>query len=205
MRLLLIDNHDSFTWNLAHYLDELGASVTVCLNDELEDDGRAGEGFDAIVLSPGPGRPSTAGATPRVVEQAIGRIPLLGVCLGHQAIAEHHGARIVRGRRPVHGRTSEIHHDGRGLYHGLPERFHATRYHSLVVDRPSLPPELQVAAWTDDGVVMGIRHVSRPAYGVQFHPESILTAQGKPLLRNFLEQARDWWQATCPAPRFRSM
>jgi len=181
MHLLLLDNYDSFTWNLAHYLEELGACVEVRRNDEVDCGWVNGRSFDAVVLSPGPGRPEEAGISRELIRALAPGTPLLGVCLGHQAIAQAFGARTL-----VHGKTSEIRHDGSGLFSGLPSPFEATRYHSLVVERSSLPEELQVDAWSDEGVVMGLRHRELPLYGVQFHPESILTLQGKPLLANFL-------------------
>ena len=189
MRLLLLDNYDSFTWNLAHYLEELGATVELRLNDEVDRAWVSGRGFDALVVSPGPGRPEEAGICQELVQSLGPATPLLGVCLGHQAIAQAFGARIVDAPTLVHGKTSKVWHDGRGLFEGLPSPFDATRYHSLVVDRTSLPAELEVNAWTDDGVVMGLRHRALPLHGVQFHPESILTLEGKALLANFLALA----------------
>ena len=189
MRLLLLDNYDSFTWNLAHYLEELGAAVELRLNDEVDRAWVSGRGFDALVVSPGPGRPEEAGICQELVQSLGPATPLLGVCLGHQAIAQAFGARIVDAPTLVHGKTSKVWHDGRGLFEGLPSPFDATRYHSLVVDRTSLPAELEVNAWTDDGVVMGLRHRALPLHGVQFHPESILTLEGKALLANFLALA----------------
>lgn len=187
MRLLLLDNYDSFTWNLAHYLEQLGAEVELRLNDEVDCAWVREQGFDAVVLSPGPGRPEEAGITPTLVRQIGPRTPLLGVCLGHQAIGLCFGARIVTAPTLVHGKTSRIWHDGSGVFAGLPNPFEATRYHSLIVDRESVPPELVINAWTREGVIMGLRHRKLPLHGVQFHPESILTRQGKPLLANFLE------------------
>jgi anthranilate synthase component 2 len=192
LRLLLLDNHDSFTWNLAHYLRELGARVEVELNDRVDVDTVLGRDYDAWVVSPGPGRPERAGITPDLVRAAEGHKPLLGVCLGHQAIAQLHGARIVRAPRLLHGKTSPILHDGRGLFAGLPQGFAATRYHSLTVDAATLDGALQVTARTPDGVLMGLRHREKPLYGVQFHPESVLTLAGKALLANFLDLARRW-------------
>lgn len=189
MRVLLLDNHDSFTWNLAQALEGLGASVDVLLSDRLRADEVTRERCDAIVISPGPGRPEDAGVSVAVVRECSGRLPILGVCLGHQAIAEAFGGAIVRARELVHGRTSAVRHDGRGLFEGLDNPFHAARYHSLVADPARLPPELEACAWTDDGTIMGLRHRERPLHGVQFHPESILTAAGVPLLDNFLALA----------------
>lgn len=186
MRVLLLDNYDSFTWNLAHYLEELGAKVEVFLNDEIGVERVQEAGYDAWVISPGPGRPEEAGVSLDLVRAANGRTPLLGVCLGHQALAQAHGARIVQAPVLMHGKTSAIHHDGRGVFRGLDRPFEAMRYHSLVVEPESLPGAFEVSARTDDGVVMGIRHRGRPSFGIQFHPESILTLAGKPLLANFL-------------------
>ncbi len=190
MRVLLIDNYDSFTWNLAQYLEELGVDLTVRLNDALSVDGALTHGADAIMISPGPGRPEESGITLEVVRRCAGSTPLLGVCLGHQAIAQSFGAEIVQAPTLMHGKTSPIEHDGEGLFAGLPNPFDATRYHSLVVDPPTLPDPLVVTAKTPEGVIMGLRHRSRPLWGVQFHPESILTQAGKPLLGNFLSLAR---------------
>ena len=189
MRLLLLDNYDSFTWNLAHYLEELGAAVELRLNDEVDRAWVTGHAFDAVVVSAGPGRPEEAGICQELVGSLGPATPLLGVCLGHQAIAQAFGSRIVGAPTLVHGKTSKIRHDGSGLFEGLPSPFDATRYHSLVVDRSSLPAELEVNAWTHDGVVMGLRHRRLPLHGVQFHPESILTLEGKALLANFLALA----------------
>ena len=184
--ILLVDNYDSFTYNLYQYLCELGAKVTVRRNDVIDLD-RIGKRYEAIVLSPGPGWPADAGATPEIVQQYSGQLPILGVCLGHQAIGEVFGGRITRARRLMHGKTSMISHDGSGLFSKVPNPFEATRYHSLVVDAPSLPDILQVTATTDDGTIMALRHKTHPTVGVQFHPESILTHDGKTILRNFLD------------------
>jgi len=196
MRLLLLDNYDSFTWNLVHYLAEAGADVDVRLNDAVDTNWIGAQAFDGLVLSPGPGRPETSGITLDVVREFAGRVPLLGVCLGHQAIAQAFGARIVRAATLVHGKTSVIRHDGRGPFRDLPATFAATRYHSLVVDPETVPPGFRVSARTDDGVVMGLCHDEWPLWGVQFHPESILTVEGKPLLENFLGLVRDHRRAT---------
>jgi anthranilate phosphoribosyltransferase len=183
-RVLLVDNYDSFTFNLYQYLGELGADVTVVRNDATSVDEALALRPDRIVISPGPGRPEEAGIS---VELALrSPVPLLGVCLGHQALGQAFGSRIVRAPRPMHGKTSEVRHDGRTIFSGLPDPFTATRYHSLVVDPASVPEALEVSAWTEGGVIMGLRHRGRPLEGVQFHPESILTAAGKDLLRNFL-------------------
>ncbi len=190
MRVLLIDNYDSFTWNLAQYLEELGVDLTVRLNDALSVDEAMALGADAVMISPGPGRPEESGITLEVVRRCAGSTPLLGVCLGHQAIAQSYGAEIVQAPTLMHGKTSPIEHDGEGLFAGLPNPFDATRYHSLVVDPPTLPDSLVVTATTSEGVIMGLRHRSLPLWGVQFHPESILTPAGKPLLGNFLSLVR---------------
>jgi anthranilate synthase/aminodeoxychorismate synthase-like glutamine amidotransferase len=189
LRLLLLDNYDSFTYNLYQYLGELGAETTVVRNDALGVADVLGRGFDRVVISPGPGTPDDAGISLELVRACAGRVPLLGVCLGHQALGQAFGARVVRAPRLMHGKTSEVRHDGRGLFQGLPSPFTATRYHSLVVERDSVPDELEVSAWTDDGLVMGLRHRRHRLDGVQFHPESLFTSAGKDLLRRFLEAA----------------
>jgi anthranilate synthase component 2 len=190
VRLLLIDNYDSFTWNLVQYLRELGAGVDVRLNDAIEVEAIRRARPDALLISPGPGRPEGAGVSLALVRELGGELPLLGVCLGHQAIAQAHGARIVRAPTPMHGKVSRIEHDGTGLFAGLGAGFEATRYHSLVVDPATLPQELAVTARASGQVVMGIAHRRLPLWGVQFHPESILTLEGKKLLANFLRLAR---------------
>ena len=186
--LLLVDNYDSFTYNLYQYLGELGAEVRVVRNDELSVEAALALAPDRIVISPGPGTPDQAGITIELIRRAAGRIPVLGVCLGHQALGQAFGGDVRRAPKLMHGKTSEIHHDGRGLFAGVPDPFTATRYHSLVVERGSVPESLEITAWTDDGIVMGLRHRQHALEGVQFHPESILTTVGKDLLRNFLEQ-----------------
>jgi anthranilate synthase/aminodeoxychorismate synthase-like glutamine amidotransferase len=188
MRVLVLDNYDSFTYNLVQYLGELGAQVEVFRNDVLPADRLMKKRWDRVVISPGPGVPARAGITLPLVKEAAGRVPLLGVCLGHQAIGEAFGGRVVRAPAIFHGKTSEIHHDGRTLFRGVPSPFTATRYHSLVIDPGSLPACLEVSARTEDGVIMGVRHRSLDVEGVQFHPESILTREGMRLLRNFLER-----------------
>jgi len=185
--LLLVDNYDSFTYNLYQYLGELGAEVRVVRNDELSVEAALALAPDRIVISPGPGTPDQAGITVELIRRAAGRIPVLGVCLGHQALGQAFGGDVRRAPKLMHGKTSEIHHDGRGLFAGVPDPFTATRYHSLVVERSSVPESLEITAWTDDGIVMGLRHRAHALEGVQFHPESILTTVGKDLLRNFLE------------------
>src|SRR5918997_1457637 len=188
--LLVIDNYDSFTYNLVQYLCELGAELVVRRNDEVgvEEIERALRP-EKIVISPGPGTPDGAGVTLEVVEKFAGRVPLLGVCLGHQAIGQVFGGRVVRAPEPVHGKAAEICHDGKTIFEGLEYRFKAGRYHSLVVERESLPDCLEVSATTPDGVIMGLRHRELAVEGVQFHPESILTTSGHNLLQNFLAAA----------------
>jgi anthranilate synthase component 2 len=189
VRVLVLDNYDSFTYNLVQYLGELGADVEVQRNDAIAVERALSGGFHRIVISPGPGVPGRAGITVPLVRGAAGRIPLLGVCLGHQAIGEAFGGKVVRAGTIFHGKTSEIHHDGRALFRGLPNPFTATRYHSLVIEPDSLPACLEVSARTADGVIMGVRHRQHRVEGVQFHPESILTVQGMALLANFLGDA----------------
>jgi anthranilate synthase/aminodeoxychorismate synthase-like glutamine amidotransferase len=186
VRVVLVDNYDSFTYNLVQELGELGAEPVVYRNDEIDPDGLRRVGADALVVSPGPGRPEAAGVCVEVVRELAGELPILGVCLGHQCIGHAYGARIVAAPTLMHGKTSEVHHFGTGIFSGLPNPFVATRYHSLVVERSSVPAELEVTAETSDGVVMGLRHRELPVEGVQFHPESILTTTGPRLLANFL-------------------
>ena len=188
-RVLVIDNYDSFVYNLVQYLGELGAEPVVHRCDELTLDEIAALDPDAVLVSPGPGRPEDAGLSNAVIAHFAGRRPVLGVCLGHQCIGQVYGGDVVRAPEIMHGKTSLIHHDGAGVFAGLPSPFEATRYHSLIVDRASVPPELEITAWTSEGVVMGLRHRSLAVEGVQFHPESILTASGHELLRNFLAAA----------------
>ena len=184
--LLMIDNYDSFTYNLVQYLGELGQKVKVVRNDELAVEQIEALEPDHIVLSPGPCTPNEAGVSLEVIGRLAGRVPILGVCLGHQAIGQAFGGRVVHARTLMHGKTSAIHHDGTGVFRGLPSPYVATRYHSLAIERESCPRELEVTAWTEDGEIMGVRHRSLPVEGVQFHPESILTEHGHALLRNFL-------------------
>ena len=186
---LLIDNYDSFTYNLWHYLGELGAEVVVKRNDALSVVEALELAPQGIVLSPGPSDPDRAGICLDLVRHA-GSVPILGVCLGHQALGQALGGKVVRAPRPMHGKLSAIHHDGSGVFSGLADPFNATRYHSLVVERASLPATLRLTAWTEDGLVMGLAHRERPLYGVQFHPESIASESGHALLNNFLALAR---------------
>ena len=185
--LLLIDNYDSFTYNLVHFLGELEADVTIYRNDAISADEGLALKPDGIVLSPGPCDPDQAGICLELIEKNAGTVPLLGVCLGHQAIGQAFGGNVVRASILMHGKTSDIHHDGHGLFQGLPTPFSATRYHSLIVERESLPDCLEVTAQTDDGVVMAVAHREFPVHGVQFHPESIASDQGHELLKNFLD------------------
>ena len=184
--VLLLDNYDSFTFNLFHYLGELGAEVDVLRNDAATPGEAMAMCPDAVVISPGPCDPDRAGITLDLIEEAATVCPLLGVCLGHQAIGQAFGGAVVRAPAPVHGKTSLIHHDGTGVFRDLPNPFRAVRYHSLIVERDGLPAELLPNAWTEDGLIMGLRHERLPVHGVQFHPESIETAAGYHLLRNFL-------------------
>jgi anthranilate synthase component 2 len=186
--IVLIDNYDSFTYNLYQYLGELGADVQVVRNDAVSVPTLEMLDPQGIVISPGPGTPDGAGVSLEAIEAFAGRVPLLGVCLGHQCIAQLYGARIVRAPELRHGKTSDIYHTGKGVFAGLPNPFPATRYHSLIVDAASCPRELEVTAWTADGLIMGLRHRTLPVEGVQFHPESMLTGSGKPLLANYLSQ-----------------
>ena len=188
-RVLVIDNYDSFVYNLVQYLGELGADPVVYRNDELTVDEALALDVDAILLSPGPGRPEDAGILLDLIRQGAGKLPIFGVCLGHQAIGYVYGGDVVRAAELMHGKTSLVHHQGQGVFAGLPNPLEATRYHSLVVDPDTLPDCLEVTATTADGTIMGLRHRSLAVEGVQFHPESILTAAGHDLLKNFLRQA----------------
>jgi anthranilate synthase component 2 len=190
--LLLIDNYDSFTYNLFHYLGELGAEVKVVRNDEISAAQALGMKPDGIVLSPGPCTPNEAGICLDVIKQAAGRMPILGVCLGHQAIGQVYGGAVVRAPEPMHGKLSRVHHTGKSVFRGLNNDFLATRYHSLTIDPPSMPAVLEVTATSEDGVIQGVMHKSHPVHGVQFHPESIASENGHALLNNFLTIARDF-------------
>ncbi len=184
--LLMIDNYDSFTYNLVQYFGELKQEVVVFRNDEVSLDEIAALQPAQIVISPGPCTPNEAGISVPLIRRFAGEIPILGVCLGHQSIGQAFGGRIIHAKQVMHGKVSLIHHGGRGVFQGLREPFEATRYHSLVIERESLPAVLEVTAWTDDGEIMGVKHKSLPIQGVQFHPESILTQFGHELLRNFV-------------------
>ena len=185
--ILVIDNYDSFTYNLVQYLGELGQDVRVVRNDELSVDAVERLAPERIVLSPGPCTPNEAGISLELIRRFAGRVPILGVCLGHQAIGQAFGGRIVHARTLMHGKVSDIRHEGSGVFRELPAPFRATRYHSLAIERGSCPAELEITAWTDDGEIMGVRHRAFPVEGVQFHPESILTEHGHALLGNFLK------------------
>jgi anthranilate synthase/aminodeoxychorismate synthase-like glutamine amidotransferase len=187
--LLMIDNYDSFTYNLVQYLGELGAEVRVYRNDAITLDEVAALRPQQIVISPGPCTPAEAGVSVELIRRFTGAIPILGVCLGHQCIGAAFGGMIVRAPRLMHGKTSPIYHDGRTIFHGLSEPFDATRYHSLLIERTTLPACLELSAWTMEGEIMGVRHREQLLEGIQFHPESILTIEGKQLLKNFLELA----------------
>jgi anthranilate synthase component II len=186
VRVLLLDNYDSFTYNIYQYLSELGATVDVYRNDAISVAEVAAMRPDRIVISPGPCTPSEAGISIALIQELAPHVPILGVCLGHQSIGAAYGGAVVRAPQVMHGKVSPIRHAGQGVFAGLPDAFLATRYHSLIVRREDLPAELEVTAWTDDGLIMGLRHRKYPVQGVQFHPESIMTTSGKDLLRNFL-------------------
>lgn len=195
IRVLMIDNYDSFTWNIVQYLQELGADVIVKRNDEVSLDDIAAIGADKLVISPGPCTPNEAGISMAAIEHFAGKLPILGVCLGHQSMGQVFGGKVIRARQVMHGKTSPIHHNGKGVFSNLPSPFTATRYHSLVVEKESLPDCFEITAWTvhDDGSmdeIMGLRHKTLDVEGVQFHPESILTEHGHAMLKNFLDGAR---------------
>ena len=193
-RTLVIDNYDSFTYNLVHFLGELGADITVHRNDKITLDEIAAMAPEAIVLSPGPCTPNEAGVCLGVIDRFKSEIPMLGVCLGHQAIGQALGGEVIRAPHLVHGKTSRINHTGKGIFRGLNAGFEATRYHSLIVRQETLPEVLEITASTDDGLIMGMQHRSLPVHGVQFHPESIASENGHALLQNFLNLARDFNQ-----------
>jgi anthranilate synthase component 2 len=182
----MIDNYDSFTYNLVQYLGELGCEVKVVRNDELTVDAIEKLSPERVVVSPGPCTPNEAGVSLELIRRMAGRVPILGVCLGHQAIGQAFGGKVIHAKTLMHGKVSAIHHTGAGVFAGLPSPYNATRYHSLAIERSTCPPELEVTAWTDDGEIMGVRHRTLPVEGVQFHPESILTEHGHALLKNFL-------------------
>ena len=186
--IVVIDNYDSFTYNLVQYLGELGQDVRVVRNDEMAVEDIERLGAERIVISPGPCTPNQAGVSLELIRRAAGKVPLLGVCLGHQAIGQACGGAVIRARALMHGKTSQVRHEGSGVFTVLKNPFTATRYHSLSVRREDLPPELEVTAWTDDGEIMGVRHKTLPIEGVQFHPESILTQHGHQMLDNFLKE-----------------
>ena len=185
-KIVMVDNYDSFTYNLVQYLGEMGQELVVVRNDRATVEEVAAMRPDRIVISPGPGSPKDSGISCDVIRTFAGQVPILGVCLGHQCIGHVYGGQVVRNYRLMHGKTSMIHHDGKGVFRGLPNPFEATRYHSLVVKPETFPDALAVTAKTDEGEIMGLRHKKLPVYGVQFHPESILTIAGKALLKNFL-------------------
>jgi anthranilate synthase component II len=196
--ITLIDNYDSFTYNLVHYIGDLGVSCRVYRNDQISVAEVLSEAPRAIVLSPGPCDPDQAGICLDLIKKNDGRIPLLGVCLGHQAIGQAYGGRVIRAPKLMHGKISTIFNSGEGIFRGLPAEFMATRYHSLLVEEKTLPPELRITASTSDGLIMAMQHQSQPVFGVQFHPESIASACGHALLANFLSIARINWRAIKP-------
>jgi anthranilate synthase/aminodeoxychorismate synthase-like glutamine amidotransferase len=194
-RIVLVDNYDSFTFNLVQYLGELGADVLVFRNDQIDVTGIRALRPRAVVVSPGPCTPDEAGVSLEAIRSLAGEVPILGVCLGHQAIGQAFGGKVVRNDRIVHGKASPVLHRGEGIYAGLPSPFDAGRYHSLVVERASLPRDLRITSWTREGEIMGLRHRRLEVEGVQFHPESILTGQGKALLGNWLARVKGWRRA----------
>ncbi len=186
-KILLVDNYDSFTYNLLHYLSELGAKVEVVRNDTLTPAAILKKKPDGIVLSPGPCTPNEAGVCLDLITLAKGKVPILGVCLGHQSIAQALGGKVVRAKKPMHGKVSEVKHTGKGVFKGIPSPFKATRYHSLIADKKSLPKDVMITAETKDGIIMGLQHKKFAIHGVQFHPESIASEHGHAILKNFLE------------------
>ena len=189
--VLMIDNYDSFTYNLVQYLGELGEEVAVHRNDEITVEGALALAPSAVVISPGPSTPERAGVSLALIARLAGRMPILGVCLGHQAIGQAFGGKVVRAKRVMHGKVSRMRHDGEGVFRGLPEEFNATRYHSLALERASLPACLKITAQAEDGEIMGLRHRTLPVEGVQFHPEALLTEHGHGMLQNFIRGARE--------------
>ena len=189
IKLLMVDNYDSFTFNIVQYFSELGAEVEVFRNDEITLEGIAAQQPDRLVISPGPCSPAEAGISVAAIQHFAGKLPILGVCLGHQSIGAAFGGRIVRAQQLMHGKTSVIHNTQQGVFAGLPQAYTVNRYHSLAIERSSLPEALEITAWTDDGEIMGVRHRSLPIEGVQFHPESVLSEHGHSLLKNFLQIA----------------
>lgn len=188
--LVLLDNYDSFTYNLLHYIEQEGEKVTIFRNDEVTPEEVLKLNPSGIVISPGPCDPVRAGISMKLIGKAAGKVPVLGVCLGHQAIGEVFGGKVVRAAVPMHGKISSITHNGEGIFKGIPSPFNATRYHSLIVEKESLPKTLKATAFTDDGVIMGLSHKDYPVYGVQFHPESIASEQGHEMIRNFIDICR---------------
>jgi len=188
--ILVIDNYDSFTWNLVHYLEEIGARTQVIRNDQISVEDAIARGDDGVVLSPGPCSPSEAGICVELIRKAPEALPILGVCLGHQSIGQACGGAVITAREIRHGKVSEIHHGGGPLFYGLPERYNVVRYHSLAIRDDDLPEDLVADAWTEDGEIMAVRHVTRPVFGVQFHPESILTEHGHALLENWMKRVK---------------
>lgn len=189
---LCIDNYDSFVYNLSAYFEELGQEILVVRNDKVNLEELAGIKPEGIIISPGPKNPKSAGLSNEIVQKFINEIPILGVCLGHQVIGYSFGADIVKGKRPMHGKVTKIRHSGKGIFRGLPREYGVTRYHSLVIDKGTLSPDFQVDAWTEDGDIMAISHRKAPVYGVQFHPEAVLTDYGHELLGNFVNISKDW-------------
>jgi anthranilate synthase component 2/para-aminobenzoate synthetase component 2 len=190
--IVIIDNHDSFTYNLVHYLEQIASEVRVFQNDCITAQEVKELGPELIVLSPGPGRPAEKGATRDVLAELSSDIPILGVCLGHQAVVEFFGGRIVKGHQPMHGKTAALSHDGKGLFEGIESPTRITRYHSLVAEKASMPTCLEISCETEDGAIMGVSHRTLPVAGIQFHPESIMTTEGYKMLENYYRQARSW-------------
>ena len=188
MKILMIDNYDSFTFNLFQYFGIIGAEVEIKRNDEISLNDLKNKNFDKIVISPGPGNPDNAGISMKVIEYFYDKIPILGVCLGHQCIGQVFGGKIVNAKKIMHGKTSNIFHNSEGIFRNIPSPFLATRYHSLAIDRSTFPESLKITAWTEDKEIMGIQHRNFPVYGIQFHPESILTMEGMNILRNFVNE-----------------